>query len=537
MFALVFFAGSLTPSLIPRFDLVQGVLSGLAAAVGYALGLLAVGMWVFLQLPSSSSGFWRFVRLAGAAACAMVAGFCLWKTPEWQNSIRSLMELGAVESGSRIRIALVAGAVFLVLVLLGRLFRVGFVRVSTVLKRYVPPRVSYAVAAVVVTSLFWSAAEGLLFRVVLQTLDSSFQELDALVEDDMPRPASPGKTGSASSEVSWDDLGRQGRRFVSSGPTATAIGDFFQAGALEPIRVYVGMNSAGSAEERAALALLELKRTGAFDRSMLIVVVPTGTGMVDPAALDTVEYLHRGDVASVAVQYSYLASWLSLLVQPEYGAETGRALFRAVYGYWSSLPKDRRPRLYLHGLSLGAMSSELSADLYDVVADPFQGALWSGPPFPSRTWRTVTAGRDSGSPQWLPRFRDGSVFRFTNQRNALDIPGAVWGPIRIVYLQYASDPITFFDTATLYREPDWMQSPRGVDVSPQMRWYPIVTFLQVLVDMAIATTSPMGYGHVFAPEHYIDAWVAVTDPPALSPEDMTRLKRLFASRRTDTRID
>ena len=218
-------------------------------------------------------------------------------------------------------------------------------------------------------------------------------------------------------------------------------------------------------EERAKLALEELKRTGAFDRSILIVAVPTGSGMIDPAALDTVEYLHRGDIATVAMQYSYLASWLSLLVEPDYGAEAGKALFREVYAYWSSLPREGRPKLYLHGLSLGAMNSELAADLYDVVADPFQGALWSGPPFPSRTWRSVTDGRNPGSPEWLPRFRDSSIFRFTNQNDALDIPDARWGPMRIVYLQYASDPITFFDVATLYREPDWMKEPRGPDVS------------------------------------------------------------------------
>ena len=296
--------------------------------------------------------------------------------------------------------------------------------------------------------------------------------------------------------------------------------------------MYVGMNSADTADERAKLALAELKRANAFDRSILIVVMPTGTGWVDPAALDPVEYLHKGDVASVAMQYSYLASWLSLLVEPDYGAEAGDALFREVYAYWSSLPRDARPKLYLHGLSLGAMNSERSANIYDIIADPYQGALWSGPPFPSRTWRSVTNGRNPGSPEWLPRFRDSSIFRFTNQNDALDIPGATWGPIRIVYLQYASDPITFFDVATLYREPDWMKAPRGPDVSEQVRWYPLITMLQLVIDMMIATTSPMGYGHVFAPQHYIDAWMAVTDPPDIAPGDVIRLKALFIKRGT-----
>ncbi|TCU20417.1 alpha/beta hydrolase [Rhizobium sullae] len=530
--ALLFFAGSLTPSMIPRTDLIQGVLSGLATALGYGIGLSVAATWTFLQLPAAKVRTARVIATAAVLACAVAALAALWKMPDWQNSVRLLMELEAVETGSRLRTALVAALVFLMLVLLGRLFTFCFVRVSTTFKRFVPVRISYVIGAIVATTLFWFAAEGILFRVALRVMDSSFQELDARMEDDIPRPTQPGKTGSPPSEVSWDDLGRQGRRFVSSGPTEAMIRDFFYGETLEPIRVYVGMNSAETAEERAELALRELKRTGAFERSILIIVAPTGTGMVDPAALDTVEYLHRGDVASVAVQYSYLASWLSLLVEPNYGSETAVALFRAVYNYWITLPRDGRPKLYLHGLSLGAMNSELSADLYDIIADPFQGALWSGPPFPSRTWRSVTNGRDPRTPEWLPRFRGGSVFRFTNQKNSLDIPGAVWGPMRIVYLQYASDPITFFDTATLYREPDWLRPPRGPDVSTEIAWYPVVTMLQLAVDMAIATTSPMGYGHVFAPEHYIDGWVAVTDPPNVTADDISRLKTFFANRPT-----
>lgn len=258
--------------------------------------------------------------------------------------------------------------------------------------------------------------------------------------------------------------------------------------------------------------------------------MPTGTGWIDPEALDTVEYLLHGDVASVAVQYSYLTSWLSLLVEPGYGADAADALFDAVYGYWTTLPRDRRPKLYLHGLSLGAMNSQGSVDLFDVISDPFQGALWSGPPFPSALWRSVTADRVAGSSAWLPRYRDSSAIRFTSQENALDIPGAHWGAMRIVYLQYASDPVTFFDPHSFYREPDWMKPPRGPDVSPALNWFPVVTGLQLLADMALATTSPMGYGHVYAPEHYIDAWMAVTDPQGITAEDVTRLKARFSVR-------
>src|SRR5690606_3421756 len=103
---------------------------------------------------------------------------------------------------------------------------------------------------------------------------------------------------------------------------------------IEPLRTYVGLRSAPTVEQRVQLALDELKRIGAFDRSALVLAMPVGTGWVDPAAIDTLEYLFHGDVATVAVQYSYLASVLSLLVEPEYGAETASALFSTVYQYW-----------------------------------------------------------------------------------------------------------------------------------------------------------------------------------------------------------
>src|SRR5690606_36721000 len=143
-------------------------------------------------------------------------------------------------------------------------------------------------------------------------------------------------------------------------------------------------------------ALEELKRVDAFSRSALVVITPTGTGWIDPAAIDAVEYLHNGDIASVALQYSYLNSPLALLVQPEYGRDAARALLTLIYDYWTALPEATRPKLYLHGLSLGAMHSQNSVELFEIIGDPFHGALWSGPPFESRMWRSCTEGRNEG---------------------------------------------------------------------------------------------------------------------------------------------
>lgn len=527
----LFFAASLTPTLIPRNHLTQGVLSGCAAAIGYGIGFFLRWLWLYLELPEARANVLRAVKLIGIAGCTLVVLLFLWRAAEWQNSIRHVMGLDPVDTARPFQVGAIAVVTFVVLVALARLFRITLVFVSERLRRFVPMRVSYVAGTTIAVLLFWTIADGLVFRAALRVADSSFRQLDELTPAETSQPADPNKTGSAASLVGWQDLGRMGRSYVGLGPGAADISAVTGKPALEPLRAYVGLQSGDTPEDRAKLALAELKRMGGFGRKALVIVTPTGTGWVDEQGIDPVEFLFHGDIASVAVQYSYLASWLSLLIEPGYGAEQARALFREVYGHWRTLPQDARPKLYLYGLSLGALSSERSNELFEVLGDPYQGALWSGPPFPSRIWNWVTSDREPGTPSWLPRFRDGSFVRFTAQKNALEIPGARWGPLRIVYLQYASDPITFYEIASIYREPDWMKQPRGPDISPELRWYPVVTFLQLTLDIALATTAPLGHGHVYAAQHYIDAWIEVAGMEDWQAGEVAKLKRHFAGDR------
>jgi uncharacterized membrane protein len=529
----LFFAAALTPTLIPRNFLAQGALSGVCFAAGYGLGAFLQWLWAYMELPQLSQRSRRDLRRVAAVVCVLLALVFLSRAAAWQNPIRSLMGLEPVTSAHPFKVCAIALTTFLVLLALARGFRFVFNFASEHISRVVPRRISRVVGAAVAVLLFWSIANGVFFRIAFRMLDGSFQAYDALIEPERPQPTSPLRTGSAASLIAWSDLGRAGREFIASGPTARDISSVTGSKALEPIRVYVGMHVAGTNQERAKLALEELKRCGAFDRSVLIVITPTGTGWVDPAAMNSVEYLLHGDVASVAMQYSYLSSPLSLLVQPEYGAEAARALYSEIYGYWTKLPKDRRPKFYLHGLSLGAMNSAKSVELFETIGDPLNGALWSGPPFESHIWRAITEGRNAGSPAWLPDFRDGSFVRFMNQGGASATPRADWGPTRIVYLQYASDAITFFDYRDIYRQPDWMASSRGPDVVPELRWYPIVTMLQLALDMGLAMKTPIGYGHVYAPEHYVNAWIEVLGIEGWTPEDIARLKQHLAREEKD----
>jgi len=522
--ATTFFAASLTPSLLPRTALIQGVISGAALAVGYALGLFMRWLWTYMELPVPSRRAMDSARPWIAGACLLVAIATLSKEAEWQNSVRRLMGLEPVTHALSLKIALVAFVTFTLLLALGWLFSLIWRRVSQKAQRLVPRRIANVIGLLVAVTLFWSIASGVLLRALLHRADASFQELDALIKPERTRPASALKVGSDASLLKWDELGRQGREFIATGPTSDKLQACSGKSAMEPLRVYVGLRSAPTHKARARLALEELKRVGGFARSTLVIVTPTGTGWVDPEALDSLEYLTNGDVASVAMQYSYLGSWLAIFVEPDYGAEAARALFTEIYEYWTQLPKGSRPKLYLHGLSLGAMHSEQSAPLFEVLRDPFNGALWSGPPYQSKQWASFTAARNPGSPAWLPSFKDGSLVRFMNQSGKA-ASSAPWGPMRIVYLQYASDAVTFFEYSSFYREPDWLKPPRGPDVSPSMSWYPVVTFLQLAADVPVARKAPIGFGHLFASEHYVDAWLELTTGEVQPSASTARLKQ------------
>jgi uncharacterized membrane protein len=520
----LFFAASLTPTLVPRSYLTQGVLAGTCFAIGYAIGIFWRWLWRYLELPEPSARLRSITNAVVAGAGIGVAIMALWRAAQWQNSVRAAMAMPPAETAHPFKVCATALITFAALLALARLFRFATSFVSSRIRLFIPRKVANVIGLLAAGLLFWSIANNLLLRTAFRALDSSFRELDALHEPERPQPTASVKAGSAASLVKWDELGRAGREFVASAPTAEEISAITGRPAQDPVRVYVGLRGGDTPRARAELALDELKRQHGFERSILIIITPTGTGWIDPAAMDSVEYLHDGDVASVAMQYSYLNSPLSLLFQPDYGTAAAHALFAEIYGYWTTLPRDKRPRLYLHGLSLGALNSERSAELFETIGDPIAGALWSGPPFESRIWRSITANRNKSSPAWLPEFRDGRFVRFMNQDGAT-VPGdAPWGPMRVVYLQYASDPIVLFSYRDAYRPPAWLTPRHGPDVSSDLQWYPIVTMLQVALDMAVATSTPIGYGHVYAPEHYIQAWVAVTDVQGWSPEALARVK-------------
>ena len=286
---------------------------------------------------------------------------------------------------------------------------------------------------------------------------------------------------------------------------------------MEPIRIYAGLASADDAEARAALAVDDLERAGGFQRENLLVVTTTGSGWVDPALVDTFEYLTGGDSAIVAIQYSYLPSWISYLVDQSKAREAGRALFDAVYERWSQLPRTAAPGCSSPGESLGSFGGETAFSGEQTWPTSPTARCSPGRPTSTRCSGSSATTATPGSPEVQPVYQDGRIVRFADDATT-DIPpeGQPWEASRVLYMMHPSDPIVWWSPHLIFSEPDWIGEPPGKDVLEGMFWIPFVTFWQVTADLPFATGVPAGHGHKYTRE-YVDGFNAVMRPAGSPP--------------------
>ena len=525
LLAVVLFCLSLTPSLLPRPALYMGLIGGLAATTGYALGAFIAWALRRMEVPAPGPAGRRraWIVLAVGAPLMGLASLVLgWK---WQEEVRVLV--GEEPAGlSMYVVPVIAAVVFAALLLIGRGIR-GIARLITrVLGRFVPVPLARVVAVVALLLIGWWIASGVLPRVFLDTVDSMYAQVNDSTEPGVTQPMSPLRSGSPESLVPWDTLGQTGRTFVSQGPDAEQITALTGRPAQEPIRVYVGMDTTETIPEGAALAVAELMRTRAFEREVLVVAGVTGTGWLEPQSVDSIEYIWGGDTAIVGLQYSFLPSWISFIIDRQRPAEAGQALFDAVYGEWSRLPRESRPRLIVYGLSLGSYAMQSAFATVGGMQNQTDGALFVGTPNFTEPWGTLERQRDPGSPQWKPVYRNGEHARFAPESSGFAEPAGPWRDTRVAFLQHANDPVVWWSYDLIAQEPDWLKEPRGPGVSPSMRWIPVVTFLQVTVDQFFGVTVPNGNGHNY-PNTIVDAWVEVTQPPNWSPEETARVQAVI----------
>jgi len=522
---LVFLWLSMTPSLLPRGPLFQGLVSGAAGAVGYAVGVFAVWLVRFMMSRDSSPPPPRFAWpiLVGAGVVGTIA-MIVW-FDVWQDHVRDMVGVPRLKWHDYPLAAVLSIVVLFVLVEIGQLIG-RFIRfLMRQLNRVAPPRVSAVIAVVLVVGLLVAILNGVVARLGMQALNNTFRAANNEMSPDNPPPTSTMRSGGPGSLVTWASLGRQGRVFVGNGPNVEDLLKFNGTPAIEPIRAYAGLESADGIKATAELAARELDRMGGLKRKVVAVATTTGTGWINEAEAESVEYMFNGDTAIVSMQYSFLPSWLSFLVDKENARQAGQALFEAVSARVRALPEAQRPKLVVFGESLGSFGGEAPFLAVNNIVARTDGALFSGPTFNNTMWEQATVNRDPGSPEWLPIFQQGENVRFAARPDDFGRPSDPWGNPRIVYLQHASDPITWWDPELLFAEPDWLREPPGYDRPKDMFWFPIVTFLQVSADMAVAVDVPDGHGHRYV-KNVVNAWAAILQPPGWTPEKTERLREL-----------
>src|SRR5215211_6421023 len=311
-------------------------------------------------------------------------------------------------------------------------------------------------------------------------------------------PASPLQSGCPESLLPFADLGQQGRRYVTDVVTPELIEEVMGEPAVaHPIRTYVGFNSEPLYQTgRAELALAELDRAGAFDRSHLLLISPTGTGWVDQTLIEAAEFLTRGDIATCCIQYGRYPSFLSVQ-KVALGQGQFRLLLWGVTQRLAGMPPERRPRVLVFGESMGAWTSS------DVIM--FQGikgfdhcgidrALWVGLPWLAKWSRS---GMTRGSSTLVP---EGTVGVFDHHEQLQELSEEQRERLRAVVVSNDNDPIAVLGPELLIKPPWWLaDGQRGRGVPDAMHWRPLITFIQTAMDAANAMLLTPGefasFGH------------------------------------------
>ncbi len=398
----------------------------------------------------------------------------------------------------------------------------GFVWSRGAMESYFGPGPGKRLLARAVNAGVWAAGATALYNVGVAYIGRANEKVEPGYSTP---PATPLVSGGADSPIPFADLGQQGRRYVTDVVTPALINEVMGEEAVaHPIRTYVGFNSEPIYQTgRAELALAELDRTGAFDRSHLLLVSPTGTGWVDHTLIETAEFLTRGDLATCCIQYGRYPSFLSVQ-KVALGQGQFRLLLWGVKQRLAERPPERRPRVLVFGESLGAWTSS------DVVM--FQGvegfdhygidrALWVGLPWLAKWSRS---GMTRGASTLVP---EGTVGVFDRYEQLQELDDEQRARLRAVILSHDNDPIAVLGPELLIQPPWWLaDGRRGRGVPEAMRWRPLVTFIQTAMDAANAMVSVPGKFGSFGHDYRADMVRFVQDAYRLPPATEEQLARI-----------
>lgn len=415
--------------------------------------------------------------------------------------------------------------------LLGRVIGRGFMTSRSSLGDYLGGEGGREMIGRALNAVLWGAGVATGYAAVVARLSKHNHKMETNFS--VP-PSNEYVSGGPNSIASFEELGLQGRRFVSEVVPSDEIDRTLgESGARHPVRVYIGVESEPLyATGRSEMALEEMDRLGAFDRKYVLLVSPTGTGWVDHTVVETAEILARGDIATVCIQYGKAPSFLEIQ-----GVSLGRAQFRQLlWGVRQRLigvPDEKRPKVLVFGESLGAWSSS-DVLMHQGVAGfdhyGIENALWFGLPGLARWSRTGM--RESRNPL-TPEGTVGAFDRFEQYQELSDEQRS---GLRAVVVDHDNDPISQISLRLAVKEPPWLDGQSRRNVPDGMRWQPVITFIQVLADAMNAMVTIPGeyksFGHDYRADT-LDFVAAAYDLPPHSTQQAVAIHETLVRRELD----
>ena len=517
--ALAMYAVSVAPSLMARSWEWHAIASGVLVTCGYVGGVIIqnVGTRVIrvtgLTISASEPVELGF-RVGIAALFAVWWLYAVIQSYRRARKASKLVNMPGENLGEYLLGA--AGSVVVawcLLAIVEAFIQVGRMLIAALAAYMIRPAAVLVGVAIVCVIVFFLTSNVIL-RGGIGFFRHHAEQMNTRTARGIYRPFVLERSASASSPVTWESVGGQGRVFLGRGPSRLDIAQVSGKAAKEPIRVYAGMPTGGVGIEQAASTVVaELHRTGAFDRAVILLAASTGSGWVDEWQVQPLEFLTRGDCATASLQYSHVPSALNWLTGLEPSQKASAALFRAVRAELDSMDRDDRPALFVCGESLGAFASQSVFSCANDALESVDGALWVGTPAFTPMHAALTAARHKGSPEVAPVVDNARRVRFVNEPSDLrtDLYGrelGPWGFPRLVYAQHPSDPVVWWNKKLIWTQPDWLRERAGRDVSSDVEFTRFVTFIQVLADLPVAGTAPGGHGHTYH-EELIPLWRAI----------------------------
>ena len=529
--ALAMYAVSVAPSLMARSWAWHAVASGVLVSCGYVAGVVVQNVGARVIAMTGLTIHASEPVEIGFRAC-VAALFAIW----WLYAV--------IQSYRRARVAArlvnmpgetfgeyllgTAGTAVIawcLIAIVAGMNRVGRMLIGA-LGGYMPHPAAVVVGVAILAAIVFFLTSNVILRGGIGFFRHRAEQMNMRTARGIFKPFVPERSASPASPVTWESVGGQGRVFLGRGPSRLDIAQVCGGEAMEPIRVYSGMPTGGAGiEQAAATVVAELRRTGAFDRAVILIAASTGSGWVDEWQVQPLEFLTRGNCATASLQYSYVPSALNWLTGLEPAQEASAALFRAVRAELDTMDEADRPTLFVCGESLGAFASQSVFSSVEDALSQVDGALWVGTPAFTPMHTELTSARHRGSPEVAPVVYNGRRVRFVNEPSDLrtDLYGrelGPWGFPRFVYAQHASDPVVWWNRKLLWTQPDWLRERAGRDVSPFVEFTRFVTFIQVLADLPVAGTAPGGHGHTYN-EELIPLWRAILGFDLLFDEEPT----------------